>query len=56
MMTVEEMKALALKHYNDGGDTVYECWDRKDYEEIINHYGDETEWVFRRMIGASVLL
>jgi hypothetical protein len=52
MMTIEEMKKLALKHYEDGGDSIVECWDTEDYEEYRANYGDDTERFFRRMIGA----
>lgn len=30
-MTYEEFEAYALKHYEKGGDTFFECWDEKTY-------------------------
>lgn len=30
----QEFKALALAHYNNGGDGVVECWSESDYDEI----------------------
>lgn len=38
-MTYEELKAFALKHYEDGGDGVYECWDRKIFDEHVAEFG-----------------
>ena len=38
-LTWEEMKALAMKHYNHGGDGIVECWD----EEVYNEVGPFTE-------------
>lgn len=34
LLTWQELKALALKHYNNGGDGVVECWSESDYDEI----------------------
>lgn len=30
----QEFKALALAHYNNGGDGVVECWSESDYDEF----------------------
>lgn len=32
---IKELKALAMKHYNDGGDFMIECWDTKTWKEFI---------------------
>ena len=32
-LTYEELRALALKHYNEGGDATYECLDEKTFNE-----------------------
>lgn len=42
-MTYEELMALALKHYNNGGDGVYECWDRQTFNEYVAEFGEITE-------------
>ena len=30
-LTYDELMALALKHYNEGGDSTYECVSREDF-------------------------
>ena len=42
-MTYEELKAFALKNYNNGGDGVYECWDRRTFDEYVAEYGPITK-------------
>lgn len=32
-LTYEQLMDLALKNYNKGGDSTYECWDERDYAE-----------------------
>lgn len=32
-LTYEQLMDLALKHYNKGGDSTYECWEERDYQE-----------------------
>lgn len=32
-LTYEQLMDLALKNYNKGGDSTYECWDEGDYAE-----------------------
>ena len=41
-MTYEELMALAFKHYNEGGDGVYECWDRQTFDEYVAMFGEIT--------------
>ena len=31
-LTYDELIQFALEHYNDGGDSTYECLDRKTFE------------------------
>lgn len=50
-MTYEELMALALKHYNEGGDGVYECWDRQTFDEYVSEHGEITEEVAFKMFG-----
>ena len=42
-ITVEKVKALALKHYNSGGDSVVECWEDYQILDAINKEGMTTE-------------
>ena len=42
-MSYEELIAFALKHYNEGGDGVYECWDRRTYDEYVAEFGPITK-------------
>lgn len=35
MMSYKECMAFALKHYNEGGDGMYECFDEKQYAEAV---------------------
>lgn len=45
-ITVEEVKKLALKHYKDGGDGVYECYeDSQILEEIEAGNTTENDWL-----------
>lgn len=32
-LTYKELMDLALKHYNEGGDSTYECLDEKTFNE-----------------------
>lgn len=50
-MTYEELMALALKYYNKGGDGVYECWDRRTFNDYVAEFGDITEEVALKMFG-----
>lgn len=52
LLTYEELMNLALRHYNDGGDGVYECWDRQTYDFHVELFGpitySEAMGMFRR--------
>ena len=50
-MTYEELMALALKHYNEGGDGVYECWDRQTFDEYVAEHGEITREDALKMFG-----
>jgi hypothetical protein len=34
---------LALKHYNEGGDSVYECWEKYQFDDYVHQFGPITE-------------
>lgn len=42
-MTYEELMEFALAHYEEGGDGVYECWDRRTYNEHVAEFGEITK-------------
>lgn len=42
-MKYTELLELAKKHYNRGGDMVFECWDERFYNEYICMFGEITE-------------
>ena len=42
MLAVERVKELALENYNKGGDTIVECYEDKQIEELIKS-GIDTE-------------
>lgn len=45
-ITVEEVRKLALKYYEDGGDGVYECYeDSQILEEIEAGKTTENDWL-----------
>lgn len=42
-MSYDELMAFALAHYNEGGDGVYECWDKRTYDEYVAEFGPVTK-------------
>lgn len=38
-----ELIDYAKKHYNKGGDGVYECWDEATYNEYVAEFGPITK-------------
>ena len=42
-LTYSEFMKLALKHYNEGGDSVYECWEKYQFDDYVNQFGPITE-------------
>ena len=42
-MTYEELIEYAKQHYDKGGDGVYECWDRKTFDEYVEEFGPITK-------------
>jgi hypothetical protein len=37
--TIQTLKDWALANYERGADTIVECWDDEDYEEVIREHG-----------------
>lgn len=50
-MTYEGLMALALEYYNEGGDGVYECWDRQTFNDYVAEFGEITEKIALEMFG-----
>lgn len=46
-ITVEEVKALAQKHYEEGGDAVVECWEDYQIKDAIikERMTTEADWL-----------
>lgn len=42
-LTYKELIDLALKHYTVGGDSIYECWDEKVFNEYVKDFGKITK-------------
>ena len=51
IITVEEVKKLALKYYEDGGDGVVECWEDYQIKEAIEFEGMTKEADWLKMFG-----
>lgn len=39
-LTVEQVRKLAMKHYEEGGDVIIECWTDEDIAESITTLAD----------------
>ena len=48
-LTYEELIDYAKKYYNRGGDGVYECWDRRTFDEYVSQFGPITKAEAREM-------
>lgn len=42
-LTYEELIDYAKEHYTRGGDGIYECWDRRTYNEYVELFGPITK-------------
>ena len=42
-ITYEELMALALEHYNEGGDCTYECCDERWFNDYVSMFGPMTK-------------
>ena len=38
-LTYKEFMELALEHYNEGGDCVYECWEEYQFDDYVKEFG-----------------
>ena len=51
-ITVKDVRKLAMKYYNHGGDSVVECWDDQEIQAAIDNEGMTTERDWLSMFGA----
>jgi hypothetical protein len=42
-LSFEDFQALAIQHYNNGGDAIVECWDEQTYDDYVEEFGYITE-------------
>ena len=42
-LTFEELMQYAREHYSTGGDGVYECWDKRTYDDYVRECGAITK-------------
>lgn len=42
-MTYEEFMEYSKKYYTRGGDSFYECWDERDFDEYVKNWGGITK-------------
>ena len=42
-LTWKELYKLALRHYENGGDGIVECWDESTFNEYVAEFGPITE-------------
>lgn len=42
VLTYEDLIDLSRQYYSKGGDSVYECWDKRTYDESVKMDGDMT--------------
>ena len=55
-ITYERFEELAKEHYEEGGDTYYECWGQEEFDEYVNEFGELTETKFLNMIKEKYMM
>ena len=50
-MAYGELMALAFAYYDEGGDGVYECWDKQTFDDYVAEHGEITKEVALKMFG-----
>jgi hypothetical protein len=52
--TIDKMKAWCLKNYENGADTMVECWASEDYQRMITDCGGDLKaaWKCLRSVAA----
>jgi hypothetical protein len=49
-LSFKEFQKIALENYNNGGDSFYECWEERDFNEYVEEFGPITKTKFMKMI------
>ena len=49
---VEEMKEWCVDNYENGADTMVECWGTEDYLDLIRESGAEGAWDILKRVAA----
>ena len=44
-LTYEKLIAFAKEHYCEGGDAVYECWEKYQFDDYVKEFGPITKKV-----------
>lgn len=56
--TIDQMKQWCLEHYDQGADTMVECWSTSDYEDLfVSHDGTlaTTEQAWERLKSVAAV-
>jgi len=46
--TVAEIRKFAMQYYNKGGDSIVECWDDKDIQEVIDNCKENKKDIYNQ--------
>lgn len=41
-LTYDELMKLAIENYSNGGDSTYECWDQRTFDDYVKQFGPIT--------------
>lgn len=53
-LNYKSLIALAMKHYNEGGDFIAECWSENDYNAHVAEFGPLTKETALAIMGVSM--
>ena len=53
-LTWKELYKLALRHYENGGDGIVECWDESTFNEYVAEFGPITEKIALQMFETAM--
>lgn len=43
ILNYDELMAFALENYTKGGDFVYECWGKREFNDYVKEFGPITK-------------
>ena len=55
-LSYEELIEFAKENYTNGGDGVYECWDRNDYLDYVEEFGPITKEVALKIFATHLAI